>query len=113
MIDSTVLALLLMCVINGSAKMTSPYTFVTSCESTFKAPWEGTQLYYLATGLGNLPRDPALVVDVAEDGKVTIRGYTLATGEFFSVEDMGAAYWDPKVYPGGKLPEVLEPFLEK
>ncbi len=73
----------------------------------------GTQLTYLAVGIGDRPRDAALVIDVDKKGQATIRGFEMQTGKFIDMTDHGAAHWDPKILPGGRIPDVFEPYLEK
>ena len=71
------------------------------------------ELYYLASGLGDFERDAAIVVEVNAEGRATLSGLELATGKTVSLDTFNAAYWEPKVYPKGKMPNIIKPFLEK
>ena len=73
----------------------------------------GTSLFYLTTGLGNLPRDSALVIDIDTSGHAGVRGYRLRDMSFVPLQGLGSQHWNPKILPGGKIPSKMLPYLEQ
>lgn len=74
---------------------------------------EGSQLYYLACGIGDQARDATLVVDVAADGAVQVRGWEFATGKFLDLKNFGPKHWNSSILKNSKVMRIVEPYLEK
>ncbi len=74
---------------------------------------EGSQLYYLACGIGNQRRDATLVIDVSSDGEVQIRGWEFATAQFLDLRDYGPKHWQSLIPKDSKVMRIVAPYLEK